>query len=373
MKLIIVSVSNDLSTDQRVNKTCMELVSAGFRVCLVGRIKKDSLILEERPYRTRRLRLFFAKGPLFYFEFNLRLFLYLLINKADGFFSNDLDTLIPNYLISALKKLPLIYDSHELFTEVPELKEGTFKKSIWVWAEKMIIPKLGFMITVNNSIARIFCEKYKVRTVVVKNVPRANLFASINGIDDLLLKRADGKKIVILQGAGINTDRGGEEAIEAFRYIDNAVLFLIGGGNVFNSLKKRSQENIFKNKVFLIDRMPYEDLIKCTRTAHLGLTIDKPADLNYRYSLPNKLFDYIHSGVPVLATRLPEIEKIIMDYAIGDFIENHDPILIAEKITGMLADQSRLETYKRNCSIAALELNWENERKNLIREFKIFH
>ncbi|MCA1760901.1 MAG: hypothetical protein LC658_14130, partial [Bacteroidales bacterium] len=120
-KRIIVSVTSDLVSDNRVHKTCTTLGEMGFEVLLVGRKLAGSQPLSPRNYQTKRIKLFFNKGPLFYACFNFRLFCLLLFSKCDLLLSNDLDTLPANFLASKLKNKPLVYDSHEFFTEVPEL------------------------------------------------------------------------------------------------------------------------------------------------------------------------------------------------------------------------------------------------------------
>ena len=102
-----------------------------------------------------------------------------------------------------------------------------------------------------------------------------------------------------------------------------------------------------------------------TSVADLGLTLDKNTNLNYRFSLPNKLFDYIHAGVPIISSDLPEIRKIIDEYEIGDFIPDHNPESIANKIKEVFADKGLMEKWKKNINFAARNLSWQNEEKVL--------
>lgn len=358
-KRVIVSVINDLVTDQRVRKVCQTISSMNCDVLLVGRQLESSPVMDEREYEVHRMKLLFEKGPLFYMEYNLRLFFFLLFRKANMLISNDLDTLLPNFLISKFKGTPLVYDSHEYFTEVPELVSRQHIQRIWKTIEQYIFPRLTDVITVNDSIAGLFENDYGVRPEVVRNIPRS--ISDIIKVSRKSLGLPDDKPILILQGSGINVDRGAEELVQAMPSIDNAILLFVGGGDVLVKLKQLVTDLGINERVIFKPRLPYEEMMKYTSVSDLGLTLDKSNNLNYKFSLPNKLFDYIQAGVPVLSSPLPEIEKIITTYNIGDFIVNHNPKHIADKINHILNNQDLMAVWKKNCSFAARELTWENE------------
>ena len=363
-KKVIVSVINDLVTDQRVARSCSVFKELGYDVLLVGRQQKKSQPLQQRDYTCKRMKLLFEQGPSFYFFFNVRLFFVLLFRKADVLVANDLDTLLPNYLISKIKGIKLIYDSHELFCEVPELQANLTKKRIWERLEKWIVPNLKFCITVNQSIANYFTTKYNVPFSVVRNIPNYTQIDALKTRSELNLPLD--KKIILLQGAGINVDRGSEELVEAFQYMDNTYLLLIiGSGDVIHQLKENVLKLQLQNKVKFIDKIPAPELRHFTANATLGVTIDKDSNMNYHFSLPNKVFDYMHAGIPILASKLPEIVNIIHTYHIGTFIENHEPQHIAKQISNFLNSQD-YEICKNNTKLAAKENNWQTEKQQLI-------
>ena len=362
-KKAIVSVINDLVTDQRVNRTCITLAENGYGVLLIGRERKNSLPMPQRPYSCERMKLFFETGVLFYVEYQIRLFFKIFFSKADFFFANDLDTLLPNYLASIIKLKPLIYDSHEYFTGVPELQHSWLKRNTWKALEKMIIPKLRFMFTVNTSIAKLYYNEFGISVNVLRNLPLKKEASQIKSRTDLGLPQD--KNIIILQGAGINVNRGAEEAVEAMQYVNNSLLIIVGGGDVLEQLKDLVKKFHLEEKVKFIAKLPFEELMNYTAMADIGLTLDKDTNINYRYSLPNKLFDYIHAGIPVLASPLVEVKNIIDTYQVGECTDSHEPKHIADKINAMLSNKERLKTYKANAIRAKEELCWEKEKKVL--------
>ncbi len=362
-KKAIVSVTNDLYTDQRVHKVCTFLVAQGYNVLLVGRLRKTSIALNEREYKTKRMRLLFNKGAAFYAAFNLRLFFYLLFKKTDVLVSNDLDTLLANYMANKVKRnCSLVYDSHEYFTEVPELTSRPAVQKIWLRIERFIFPSLGKIYTVNHSIAKIYTDLYQKKIHVVRNISPLWNPKQLKSKSELNIP--ENKHLVILQGAGINIDRGGEEAVDAMQFID-AVLMIVGDGDVVPQLKSRVKELKLESKVIFYGKKAYSIMMNYTHYASIGLTLDKPTNLNYKLSLPNKVFDYMHTSTAVVATEIKEVANIVKKHDIGEIIDVLSPKKLAQTINKLLLDQERLLKCQSNCKLASEVENWENETKTL--------
>ena len=368
MKRVIVSVINDLVTDQRVNKSCLTLQKAGYEVLLVGRKQRKSPAMDERLYASHRMKLLFEKGPCFYAEYNIRLLFFLLFHRANLLLSNDLDTILPNYFVSRLKGIKMIYDSHEYFTETPELVNRPKVQRVWKRIEGFVVPKLDEMITVCDSIADLFCEKYGVKVHVIRNIPPQKALPPKGEKAELGLPLD--KHLLVLQGSGINIQRGAEELVQAMQYLDGFYLMIIGSGDVLPVLKQMVADLNIADRVRFLPRMPYAKMMAYTQNAEFGFCLDKDTNLNYRFSLPNKLFDFIQAGVPIIASHLIEIEKIIRRYDLGLFIENHEPKTIAATIHDGLSDTERIKAWKANLAQAAADLCWENEEQRLL---EIYH
>ena len=357
---IIVSVTNDLSTDQRVDKICNTLMELNFDVLLVGRVLPNSIRVR-RVYKTRRFKLWFNKGALFYANYNIRLFLFFLFNKTDVLWSNDLDTLCANYVAAKWKNKKLIFDSHEYFTEVPELVDRPKVQKFWKRIERRILPKLKHVLTVSTSIAELYKKEYGIDVKLLRNVP----FANKNQIEVENIK-IEGKKILIYQGA-VNVNRGIEYMVGAMEYMDNAFLYIAGFGDVSDNIALLIKSSGLENKVKMLGEIPLEKLHGYTQQADLGLSLEEDKGLNYRFALPNKLFNYIQAGLPVLVSYLPEMKNLVEQYQLGKSIVKHDEKHIAETIQIMLNDNKNMILWQANAKKAALELNWEKE-KHIIAE-----
>ena len=357
MKRILISVTNDLTTDQRVEKTCEVLSEIGYDVLLVGRKLKKSLPIQ-RNYETIRFRLLFNKGFLFYAEFNIRLFIFLLFTKKDLLFSNDLDTLLPNYIIGKLQNKKLVFDSHELFSEIPELVNKQRVKKVWLFLEKTIIPKLQNVITVSDSIKNHYHNLYGISAIVIRNIPKIKKISQKNFEID-----AKGKKVILYQGS-VNIGRGIELMIDTMNLLDEYLFIVIGDGDILEQLKEKVSNLSLHDKVKFLGKKTPEELKELTPNATIGMSLEEDLGLNYRYALPNKIFDYLHANVPVIVADLPEMRSLIKKHPIGEILTERTHKTLAETIINMTNI-----SYEKELKTAKKELNWSKEKEKLISIF----
>ncbi len=357
MKKIIVSVTNDLNTDQRVHKVCLSLVNNGFEVLLIGRKLSTSLPLNRR-YATHRMSLLFKSSVLFYLEYNFRLFFYLLFHKKDILLANDLDTLLANFLVSRIQNKKLVYDSHELFTEVPELIHRPSKQKIWLQLERYILPKLKNTYTVCQSIADYYNQKYATNFKVIRNIPIKK--------SRLKIQKNTKQKTIIYQGA-INIGRGLELMIEVMKYLENIKFIIVGTGDIYTQLQKKVVTENVTDKITFLGKITPIELQKITPKANLGISLEEDLGLNYRYALPNKLFDYVHANIPVLVSDLPEMKQLVLAYKIGEIAISREPKKLAKQIKKIL--HSEKEKYQKSLEKAQEKLHWQHEEKILLSVF----
>jgi glycosyltransferase involved in cell wall biosynthesis len=348
---IIVSVTNDLSTDQRVHKVCTSLQAFGFDVLLVGFLQADSNILD-REYATSRFSMWFKKGPFFYVEFSVRLFLLLLFNKSDHLLSNDLDTLLPNYLVSKIKRNNLVFDSHEIFSDSPELNNRPRVQRFWQGLESFLLPRVKHSYTVCQSLANHFNQKLNVEMKVVRNVPYKTTFDRLK----------HNNKTLIFQG-NYNKGRGLDLAIRCLVFLPDFDLIIVGGG--FEFLKGLCREIGVLDRVKFVGKVPFEQLRDYTKKASVGLLFEEPVGLSFTYSLPNKLFDYIHSDLKIIASPLKEVNSIIDKYKTGVLLNNRNPKDVGAQIELLYNADFNNSDYE----LAKQELNWQKEEEVLASVF----
>ncbi|MEI8075058.1 MAG: group 1 glycosyl transferase [Bacteroidota bacterium] len=358
MPTLVFTVTNELSFDQRMQRICGSLAKNGYEVWLIGRKIEGCPPLDATSFKQLRINCFSKKGPLFYFEFNLRLFLYLLFKKADLICAIDLDTILACYFASIIKGTKRIYDAHEYFTEQKEVATRPAIKRIWLAIERFTVPKFKNGYTVNKWIADALKQQYLVNYEVIRNLP---LNLPYTG------KQSE-KSFIIYQGA-VNEGRCFEQLIPAMKEVA-ASLKIFGTGNFINQTISIINDYSLKYKIEVNKPLSPAQLRQITGQATIGITLFDNQGLSQVHSLANRFFDYIMAGIPQLCIDFPEYRALNDAFNVAYLIPNTEPQTIADALNKLLTDHVLYGRLQSNCLDARKKLNWDLEETHLINYYK---
>ncbi len=355
--------------DHRVLKEARSLLGAGHRVTLIALRENDSYPRErtEDGIRVRRVlvrRRRFSKVR--YAEYFLRASLAGLRSGADVFHCHDLDTLVPAVIASRFGRTPLVYDSHELFTETHFLRGREREKRIWSGIERGLIRFAVRVITVSQPIVEELVKRYDIKEpLLVMNRPVYHPPPAPRPLPVDL----GGEPLLLCQGY-LQEGRGLETLIRAMEGVRRGRLVLLGDGEEGKTLSAQVQKLGLEEKVFLLPAVPIEDLPPLTASATIGLIAYSGESLNFRYALPNKFFEYLMAGVPVLSSPLPEIVRLVKEHGVGEIVDPPTPERFAGAINALLDDPDKMAEMKSRCAEAAKTLHWGPEEEKLLALYR---
>ncbi|GGA82332.1 glycosyltransferase [Puia dinghuensis] len=361
-KRLFFTVTNDLVFDQRMIRICASLARAGYAVTLVGFAGRHSPPLSEQPFHQHRLKTWFNHGKRFYIEYNLRLFFFLLRQKMDGICAIDLDTILPCYFLSRLRRIPRLYDAHELFCELQEVVSRPLVYKLWKTIERYCVPRFPNGYTVNSLIAAQLCNMYGVQYAVIRNVPPLDLAPTppATGLP--------AGRFILYQGA-INEGRCFETLIPAMQSV-NAPLVICGDGNFMTRAHALVRQYGLEEKILFRGRVRPEELKTITRAAFAGITLFDRRGISNYYSLANRFFDYIHAGIPQVTVNYPAYQEINNSCPIAVLIDEPGIREIAEGLNRLLDNTRLYQTLVDNCRQVRLRYNWQEEEQTLIRLYQ---
>ena len=415
-KKIIFTITNDLTYDQRMLRICSTLATEGYQIQLVGRQLSSSIPFDNSLFTAHRFRLLFNKGKLFYIEYNIRLFFWLLMQRFDCVCGIDLDTILPCYFVAILRGKQCVYDAHELYSETPEVIRRPLIHKVWLQVERFIVPRVKYRYTVSQSVADEFERRYGTKFELIRNLPVVSEQSTANKNEQLIdknllpadkillptdknllpadknLSPADkvllpADKILspadknlsptdknlpftVLYQGNLNEGRGLETAVEAMQYIENAQLWIVGDGDLMSLLRGMVSDRKLENKVKFWGYVEPKNLPAITRQASVGLNIAEGKSLSYQLSLSNKTTDYIQSGLPQIFINFIEFQRINDEYNVGVMIDKLEVQTLVTALKSLLDNPEAYNTLKENCLRAAKVLNWENEKVKLITFYK---
>lgn len=357
-KKILFTVTTDLSYDQRMIRICTSLANAGYSVTLVGRKIDLSLPLIKEIFKQKRIWCFFEKGKSFYVEYNIKLFFFLLFQKIDCIVAIDLDTILPCYFISIIKKIKRVYDAHELFCEMKEIVSRPSIYKIWKKIEAFAVPKFTVGYTVNQPIAEEFKKMYGINYDIIRNIALLRP----------LLHQTKKEKFILYQGA-VNEGRSFETLIPAMKAVDSK-LIICGDGNYMQQTIQLVKDNKLENKVVFKGKITPAALRTITQQAYIGITLFDDKGLSNYYSLANRFFDYLHAGIPQLCVNYPVYKLINDEHPVAILVDDISVKNLAYELNNLLQNEILYKELEQHCIKAREILNWQTEEKKLITFYK---
>ncbi|WP_409304846.1 glycosyltransferase [Peribacillus sp. SCS-155] len=282
--------------------------------------------------------------------------------RYDFYHSNDLNTLLQGVLSAKLfRRRKLIYDSHEVQTS----RTG-YNSRIYGIMERFLLRFVDEMIAENHTRAKYNENLYGIYPNVVHNYPipsRPETSSEVNLHG--LLGLPETEPILLYQG-GIQIGRGLEKIVDAVPLIERGTVVFIGDGRLKRDLERMVCVKGLSERVMFIPKVPVDELLHYTRNAYLGFQVLNNVCFNHYSASSNKLFEYMMSGVPVIACSFPEIQKVVENENIGICVDSHDPASIAEGVNYLLNHPALRKVMSRNCLTAREKYNWMNEKQNFI-------
>jgi len=377
-KLVTILFLGDIRFDSRSLKMINTLVENQFRVNifsfhqflipseLLEKTAKADMYLSNERITIKFIKLK-PKKKVPFLDFYLKAFYYGFRNKTDFFICPDIYSLPIAFFVSLFSKTQFIYDSRELFSSLASLQKKKFKQAVWKYVEKIFSPRAKDIMTVNESIAKILESSLHVKPpVVIGNFPTLKLNKEKIDLPETIHNPSDEKKLLIYQG-GLQIGRGIPILLDIISSLEECNLLFLGNGKMKDDIR---HHHLFNKRVFLLDNIPASSLLRYTANGFLGMSIFENFGKNYFLVLPNKIFEYCHAGIPVIASAFPEVKRFMGQYKFGELVDPENKQEIIEKIRMLINNPDLYNTYKQNCINATSALNWEAQESKLLRIFQ---
>lgn len=375
---IVMLVLNPFTHDARVHKEAKTLVAAGHKVTVIALWKNGLPFTEVRAgYHIQRLRLRSQlwQGKILvplikYLEFAHRVMGITHQSPIAVFHANDANTLPAAWLAARRNKAALVYDAHELETGrnfSNSTLSGIYRR-FWALPEQLLIRKADAVITVCNGIADELATHYGItRPTVVVNCPERSPVSPSNRLREEL-SIPQHLRILLYVGT-IAKGRGLEVLLTATQQIPEVATVLLGDGPLLEELQQQERSGALQ-RVYLPGKVSLEELPSYVASADIGITTIQATCRSYYYALPNKLFEYINAGIPVIGSNLPEIASVIRSYDVGEVVDPDNLDDFTHSIQHFIEDTAWYEKARANTQHAAEVYNWERESEKLLSLYR---
>lgn len=374
-KKVVHIVLNPFIQDARVIRECTYLAKCGYEVTVIAYWMNGMELMEvQNGFNIRRISLMTKSWAnisiiqvLKYFEFLIKALMIIRKIKPDICHGHDPNGLLVAYFVKYIYKCKLIYDSHELWSDSMHMqgkKRIMFK--IGRKIEKHLIKKTDAVITVNNSISEIILAENDITSVtVIRNMSERSTDKSHNTREELEFPHC---QFILIYVGNIERGRGIKKIIEAMNKVDNNIgLVLMGRDSDYKKAMKKIIESFnLESRIKFINTVLHHQVVNVCKLANVGIAPIQNMCKSYFLSLPNKIFEYIQAGLPVLASDFPEMKKIIEDYSVGFTFDIEDTKQIADIINLIYSDKNSYRSFCVNSKSASGSLSWDVEQSKLL-------
>lgn len=360
-----VDIAFALTGDPRVNSRALRqlrlLSEVGFKVLVLGlgtpvgmtemNIKNVTLICLPRPN---------GSGPRFFWRNHRQFKSALKYVKSTVYHASDLYTLPAMRQAADRHHARLVFDARELYTHLPSTTRRPWVRATWEVIQHLHIHRANCIYTVSESIAQHLQKKHNTQNIcLMRNIPAPQAAAPTRSLRERLALPPN--VTIILHQGNLQKHRGATMMVEAMLHTDNAVLVFMGHGPLRSDIENLVQNLDLQAKVRFIDPVPPEKLLSVTASADLGLTFLEDCCLNHRYALPNKLFEYLAAGVPVIASDLPEISQIIQRFSVGCVVPPGNTKALAAALNRAVSDTELRQKWIMNTPNVQKVFNFATE------------
>ena len=368
MKIIHTTIS-DCENERRIFNEALTASRNGYEVKILS-LKTPELkahqfvgtvVLERIAIR------YWQGGPLKFLSFNFKLFIRLLFEHFDILHVHDLWVLPASALVAIIRRKKLIYDTHEYYRGLEIFNVKPFSGKIWSITEKFFIRFIDTMVCVNPFHADLFLKMYPEipSPVIIMNLPRKK------NMNEILKPKSyrERENTILFQGI-FKPGRGLFQVIKAMRHVNDGYLEFIGFGELEEAMRQLVDELELQEKIMFRGKVSWDHLLNETQQTRGGLVIFEPTSENYRFASPNKFFEYVMAGTPVIASNIPTFRYFLSEFEVGLLVDSNSEEQIADAMERLLSDEESWNYFHLNCLKAREVWNWEIQEEKILDMYK---
>lgn len=361
MKKVSIGFLGNIFFDTRTFNLFQSLKGKGREVSFTGFdwLTEDFKSVEQDDIKVQKL----TKNRysiLFYIKFFFSQLKSLILKNADIYFAADFFSLPAVVLAGKIRRSKIFYDSREIYTQLPFHDDKPGIKKVYTILEGFLIKRVDCIFTTGEMDSEYLKKLYSLKeTFLLRNLPltKTNLLP----VDYHMKYNIQKDAIIILYLGIVVKGRGLEIYFKTIQKMNNLYLIILGGGEHFQFYKSLANEMKITERIIFVGKVEQDKILNYTAGAFAGLSIIDNISTNNYYALPNKLFEYIMSGIPVIVNDLPQMKRIVEEYGVGDVTQEMNEDELIKILTRWKENEELYSSLKSNCLRASKVLNWENE------------